>query len=165
MLPNTNIRKYALALVVVGIASFIGLAQKLNTRDSSLETQMSDSGGHNEHLLDDLSKSKFQKATFPQTDALVAIVAEGEDLPAEVRQTLDDAGDGRSYPFEGGWKITCPYFDQEYNHNLFTIEEGGWDHGHCDVCFATIKTGDSCWVDYPENDYILCGDCYQKLKP
>ncbi len=160
MLINRHIKIYGLAIVVVGIASIIGIAQRSSKCDLYSENGMSD----DEYHLEDMSRGQFQEAKYPKMDALISVIAPGKEPSAKVKQTVDDAGEGRWHPFEGGWKVTCPYFNQNYDRDLFTIEKDGWDHGHCDACNATIDAGGSCWVNHPDNDFIICGDCYQKLQ-
>ena len=45
-----------------------------------------------EYLLEDMSNSHFQKEKYPKMDALVAIIAEGKEPPAQIKRTVDDAG-------------------------------------------------------------------------
>jgi hypothetical protein len=48
---------------------------------------------------------------------------------------------------------------------LFEVIEGGWDHEHCDVCWARIEDGDTYWpnVDEEAGDVDLCEKCYPRV--
>jgi hypothetical protein len=116
-------------------------------------------------MLQNLQAEMFRETTFPGMDALVAFIPKGQDTPSEVKQTVDDAGSSRWFPHEGGWKVICPYFGQDFDPDLFTIEAGGWKHEHCDGCQSTISVGDSCWVaETQDESFIICGNCHSKLE-
>jgi hypothetical protein len=98
-------------------------------------------------------------------DALVAVIAKEQETSPQVKRTVDDAGEGRWYPVEGGWKVMCPYTGQSFDGDLFHIEKGGWNHVHCDGCQGSIDTGVSCWVAETEDDYfVICDNCHDRLK-
>jgi len=106
----------------------------------------------------------FKHTSYPGTDALVAVILKNQETPAEVKQTVHDAGRSREYPFEGGWKVMCPYTGQSFDHDLFHIEKGRWNHEHCDGCQGSIGVGGSCWVAETEDDFfVICDNCYDKL--
>lgn len=126
---------------------------------------MTNSSKEQAQLPPNLLAGMFKEGTFSGMDALVAFIPKGQDTPSEVKQTVDDAGAGRWYPSEGGWKIVCPYTGQGFNPDLFTVEEGGWRHEHCYICESMIGVGDRCWVaETQEEDYLICGNCHQKLE-
>ncbi len=117
-----------------------------------------------ESLRAKLTQAMFRKAVFPAMDALVAFVPQGRETPREIKATVDDVGKGRWYVVPGGWRVKCPYVGQEFDEEVFTIEKGGWNHGHCDICSATIDAGDSCWVsDRPDRD-VICDNCFITLR-
>lgn len=112
-----------------------------------------------------LRAEMFEKGTFPGMDALVALIPQGQEIPSEIKRALDEAGTGRWFPFEGGWKVVCPYDGQDFDPSLFSIEEGAWTHEHCDGCETTVNVGDSCWVAEEDDEcFLLCDDCYGRLK-
>jgi hypothetical protein len=128
-------------------------------------------GGTMAHHLDEreslrgrLTQAMFRQIALPATDALVAFVPEGGATRKEIKATVDAAGEGRWYPVPGGWRVKCPYAGQEFDQRLFTIETGGWDHGHCDICSATINAGESCRVSDDEDRYMICEKCFAGLK-
>jgi hypothetical protein len=128
-------------------------------------------GGIMEHNLDEretlrgrLTQAMFRQIAFPATDALVAFVPEGGSSQTEIKATVDAAGEGRWYPVPGGWRVKCPYAGQKFDERFFTIETGGWDHGHCDICSATINAGESCRVSDDKDRYIICEKCFAGLK-
>jgi hypothetical protein len=54
---------------------------------------------------------------------------------------------------------------QEFDGKLFTIEEGGWGHVHCDICNRAINVGQSCRVgENEEESYVICEECFSGLK-
>jgi hypothetical protein len=115
--------------------------------------------------LEGLRAESFKHATYTGMDALVAIVPKDRETPTKVKQTVDDAGEGRWFPFEGGWKVMCPYTDQSFDPDVFVVEKGGWTHEHCDGCQGTIGVGDSCWVaEAEEGCSVICDTCYNRLK-
>lgn len=118
-----------------------------------------------EDVLQNLRAEMFQETSFPGMDALVAFIPKGQDIPSEVKQIVDDAEAGRWFPHEGGWKVVCPYTGQDFNSDLFAVENGGWEHEHCDACQGTISVGDSCRVaQTPDECFVICGNCYSKLE-
>jgi hypothetical protein len=126
---------------------------------------MMDSSEEPMELPESLQSAEFEERIFPGMDALVAIVPKGGDVPGEVKQTVDDAGAGRWFPFEGGWKVVCPYTGQDFNSDRFTVEKGGWEHEHCDGCQGTIGVGDHCWVAETEDEcYVICDNCHKMLR-
>jgi hypothetical protein len=97
-------------------------------------------------------------------DALVALVPEGQDKPSKVKEMVDEMGESREYPVPGGWRGKCPYVDQVFDAEVFTVEKEGWNHAHCDICSGTINADDVCWVTDREDCEIICGSCFAKLK-
>ncbi len=95
----------------------------------------------------------------------MAVISKEHETSPEVKRTVDDAGEGRWYPVEGGWKVMCPYTGQSFDINLFHVEKGGWNHMHCDGCQGSIDAGASCWVAEVEDDFwVICDVCHDKLK-
>jgi hypothetical protein len=115
--------------------------------------------------LEGLRAEMFKHTRYAGMDALVAVIPKGQETPAEVKQAEDDAGEGRWFPFEGGWKVKCPYTDESFDPAIFHIEKGGWDHVECDGCQGSIDTGASCWVAKADDEcFIFCDGCYDRLK-
>lgn len=115
--------------------------------------------------FDGLGAEAFEHMTYSGMDSLVAFVPKGRDVPAKVKQTVDEAGEGRWFPFEGGWKVVCRYTEQRFDPDLFVIEKGGWTHEHCDGCQRAIGIGDSCWVaQAQEGCVVICDACYNRVK-
>jgi hypothetical protein len=111
-----------------------------------------------------LQATMFRHTSYPGMDALVATVPKGKESSVEVQRPVEEAGDGRWFPLEGGWKVMCPYVGQDFDPDLFHIEKDAWDHVHCDGCHGSIDTGASCWVAKTEDDYfILCDNCHEGL--
>jgi hypothetical protein len=47
----------------------------------------------------------------------------------------------------------------------FEVIEGGWDHEHCDVCWARVENGVAYWpnVDEQVGQVDLCDACYPRV--
>jgi hypothetical protein len=125
-------------------------------------------GHHDPHdpesLRRELNQAMFQKVILSAMDALVAFVPEGEEIPGKIKEAEDEVGESRWFPVPGGWKVRCPYVGQEFDRELFTIEEGGWEHTHCDRCSATISAGETCRISGDDdNRYIICEKCFAGL--
>ena len=126
---------------------------------------MTDAPDTHRDPLQGLRAEMFRHTSYPGMDALVAVIPKDKETPAEVKQVEDDAGEGRWFPFEGGWKVVCPYTGQDFDPDLFHIEKDAWDHVHCDGCHASIDTGVSCWVaEMEDGHFVVCDTCYDRLK-
>jgi hypothetical protein len=70
-------------------------------------------------------------------------------------------------PLDGGgdWHISKPYIGEPFDPDEYELREGGWDHEHCDVCFATITDGMWYWpnVDPDAGQVDLCEACYPNV--
>ena len=60
---------------------------------------------------------------------------------------------------EGGslWK---PYRGEPFDPAVYELIEGGWDHEHCDVCYAHIVDGNEYWANDGPEHVDLCIVCY-----
>ena len=114
--------------------------------------------------FESLQADRFHKITCPRRDALVAFVPEGQESEPRFKEAFKQFGAERWYPEEGGHTVKCPCLTKTFDMSLFTIEKGGWDHEHCDMCSNTINAGQPCWVTETSHGYIICEDCYMKLK-
>lgn len=74
----------------------------------------------------------------------------------------------RSYPClvmieplnEEGGSLWKPYRGGPYDSDVYELIEGGWDHEHCDVCYARITDGDLYWTNDGPEHVDLCLSCY-----
>jgi hypothetical protein len=66
---------------------------------------------------------------------------------------------------EEGWHLSKPYKGEEYDPEKYELQEGGWDHEHCDVCWANIEDGDAYWpnVDEEGGHVDLCEQCHPRV--
>ena len=67
---------------------------------------------------------------------------------------------------EGGeWHISKPYTGEPFDPEEYELREGGWDHEHCDVCWARVTEGMSYWpnVDPEAGQVDLCEACYPRV--
>lgn len=118
-----------------------------------------------EDLRARLTQGMFRKAIFPGMDALVAFVPQDRERFDTIKKAVDAMGESRWFPVSGGWKVKCPHVGQEFDERLFTIEEGGWDHVHCDICNRTIDAGQTCRASEGEDEScIICEECFSGLK-
>ena len=110
-----------------------------------------------------LRKRKFTRTRVPSTDALVALLPNSGPVSSEIQMRKDSASDMRLYPVADGYEIKWPYDGSSFNHELFHVEAGGWDHEHCTVCNASISAKKVCWITQRGSFVILCGGCYRRL--
>lgn len=107
----------------------------------------------------------FRHTSYPGMDALVATVRQEQETPAAVERLVDEVGESRWYPVEGGWEVMCPYTGQDFDPSLFRLEKGGWDHVHCEGCQEVIDTGAPCWVALAQDDVlVICEKCHDRLR-
>ncbi|HEV3082482.1 MAG TPA: hypothetical protein VGY66_22045 [Gemmataceae bacterium] len=66
---------------------------------------------------------------------------------------------------EGEWHISMPYTGEPFDPEEFELREGGWDHEHCDVCWAEVLDGMSYWPNVdPDGGHVdLCETCYPRV--
>jgi hypothetical protein len=62
-----------------------------------------------------------------------------------------------------GHRYTKDYHGEPYDRDAFDLVEGLWDHYHCSVCFFSIRTGHTYWVN-GKRIVILCDACYEAFK-
>jgi hypothetical protein len=77
-----------------------------------------------------------QLATFRRCTFIRRVFASCPSLRTKKpmdRDTLPpDSRDG------GEWYRSTPYTGQPFDSEEYELVEGGWDHEHCDVCWARI---------------------------
>jgi hypothetical protein len=56
-----------------------------------------------------------------------------------------------------------PYKGQSYDEVEYKLIPGGWDHEHCDICWAKITEGDPYWAN-TNKVKIICKGCYEHYK-
>ncbi len=49
---------------------------------------------------------------------------------------------------------------QDLGNPSLNIVPGGWDHEHCELCWAHIDAGDACFRD--ASDHWVCVQCYER---
>ena len=109
------------------------------------------------------SHRKFSHVRAAGADALVRFVRKDETLPPAVKARVDAWGISRWYPVKGGFMLKCPYQGQSFDPDHIQIEDGGWDHEHCDVCSATINVGVGCWITRRGRFIVLCEKCHRRV--
>jgi hypothetical protein len=65
---------------------------------------------------------------------------------------------------EGQWYEEVPYHGQPFDPTKYRLIDGGWNHEHCYICWATITAGDRYWpnIDIEAGGEIdLCEACDQ----
>ena len=116
-----------------------------------------------QEFLKRLKAEMFIEEKYAARDALVVLVREGEEPSEEVRQVLQAAGPQRWFPTEGGHLVKCPVIEGEFDKEIFSVEEGGWDHEHCIKCSGDIHAGDTCWLAEKDRGVLICDECCKKL--
>ncbi len=90
--------------------------------------------GERAELVLDRSK-KWEERTFTPVDA-VAFTIDGGNLVRKVSDGPTAEGD---------------------------VVKGGWDHEHCEICWATISRADNPTGIFAEPKHWICCDCYQRF--
>jgi hypothetical protein len=64
----------------------------------------------------------------------------------------------------GEWHSSTQYTGQPFDPEEYELVEGGWDHEHCDVCWARVEDGMSYWLNVNPPPYVdLCEACYPRV--
>ena len=60
------------------------------------------------------------------------------------------------------WHMSRAYRGEPFDPEEYELQDGGWDHEHCDVCRATVEDGTAYWpnVDPVVGHVDLCEACY-----
>jgi hypothetical protein len=76
-----------------------------------------------------------------------------------------DSGDLPPDSRDGEWHMSRPYRGEPFDPEEYELREDGWDHEHCDVCWAHIEPGDAYWpnVDEATGHVDLCERCYPRV--
>jgi hypothetical protein len=63
------------------------------------------------------------------------------------------------------WHISKPYRGEAYDSEEYELRDGGWDHEHCDVCWAKVTDGMAYWpnVNPDAGQFDLCEACYPRV--
>lgn len=66
---------------------------------------------------------------------------------------------------EGEWYASQRYTGESFDPEKWEVEDGGWDHEHCDVCWAKVTDGMYYWpnVDPNAGHVDLCETCYERV--
>ncbi len=66
---------------------------------------------------------------------------------------------------ETEWHVSKPFTGEPFDAAEWELQEGGWDHEHCDVCFFTVTDGVAYWpnVDPDAGQVDLCEACYPRV--
>ena len=99
----------------------------------------------------------------PPSNALSALIQEGQEPPQAVKETIDRVGLARWYPVAGGHRILVPHRGEAFDAAHFRVEEGAWDHEHCAVCEETVPATTRCWVTETGPFIILCLKCKERM--
>lgn len=61
-----------------------------------------------------------------------------------------------------GHRMWSQYDPAKFTKEEYDIVDGMWDHEHCAICYAKIKTGDAYWQN--SQNFILCPVCHEKFQ-
>jgi hypothetical protein len=66
---------------------------------------------------------------------------------------------------DGEWHMSKPFTGEPFDPEQWEFREGGWDHEHCDVCWARVTEGMSYWpnIDPGAGQVNLCEACYPRV--
>ena len=79
---------------------------------------------------------------FEAMDALVAMVSKGTDDDPRLRDVIEQNNLWRVYPVDGGNLYEFLFRKSDhFDPDFFQIEQGAWDHEHCDMCEERIEVG------------------------
>jgi hypothetical protein len=98
-------------------------------------------------------RCKFARRVFASYPSLWAKKPmDRDDLPPDSRD-------------DGEWHMSRPYTGEPFDPEEWELREGGWDHEHCEVCWATVSEGMSYWpnVDPEVGQVNLCEACYPRV--
>ncbi|TWT85405.1 hypothetical protein Pla123a_02120 [Posidoniimonas polymericola] len=116
-----------------------------------------------DELLQSLSGRRFDQIHFRGLDAVVVrMPADADEPPQAVVDRHASQQPLRYYPVEGGHLARWPHTGGEVPEGC-TLEEGGWNHEHCDACNGHIDAGHSFWQTADDPCVWLCDSCYEKL--
>ena len=104
-----------------------------------------------------------QLSTFRRCTFTLRVFASFPSLRAKTPMGADDLPpDSRDV---GVWHMSKPYQDEPFDPEEYELREDGWDHEHCDVCWARVEDGMSYWPNVdPEAGHVdLCEACYPRV--
>ena len=107
-----------------------------------------------------LRRAPWMRSRIPALAALTAFIPTGEVPSPAVQAAAREAGASRWYPVEHGHRLVIRHEGGDYDAMLFTLEQGAWDHEHCDRCAANIPAMTLCWVTERDPYVLLCVTCH-----
>jgi hypothetical protein len=111
--------------------------------------------------LAELRGLQWMESRIPARAALATFVPEGSERDPVIERLHARVGGSRWFPVSGGTRILMPFDNGPYDPTRFSIEEGAWDHEHCDACGENISAMTLCHVTEPLQPYVLlCAQCY-----
>ena len=115
----------------------------------------------------DLRKVEWMQSRIPVLDALCAfhpgVKPDGTDPDPGLTREIQRWHQARWYPVEGGgFRVLVPKDGRSYDPARFTVQEGAWDHSHCDQCSARISAMTLCWVTRRDPYFSFCAACYTR---
>ena len=115
-------------------------------------------------LLRRLRRRRFDRIRFRGLDAVVIRVPDDAAAPPPaVAARHAEQGPMRLYPVEGAHLVKWPHAGGPVPEGC-TVEPGGWDHEHCDVCNRHINAGRTFWQTARGSCFWLCPYCYRSLR-
>ena len=115
-----------------------------------------------DYEIEKLAGLEWRQSRIPALDALVQFIPDG---PRDA--TVDSfAASHRSrwYPLPGGTRVVISMESEpEYDAATWKVEQGAWDHEHCDLCTEDIQAMTLCWVTTYDPYVLLCDNCHAKV--
>lgn len=115
-----------------------------------------------DYEIDELARFEWMQSRIPALDALVHFVPDGpRDAAVDSFATSHRS---RWYPLQGGTRVVVSMESEpEYDATKWKVEEGAWDHEHCDLCGENIPAMTLCWVTKYDPYVLLCDACHAKV--
>ena len=115
-----------------------------------------------DYEINELASFEWMRSRIPALDALVCFVPDGPRDAAVDSFAMSHRS--RWYPLQGGYRVVVPIEGEpEYDATKWQVENGAWDHEHCDLCEENIPAMTLCWVTKYDPYVILCDACHAKL--
>jgi hypothetical protein len=115
-----------------------------------------------DYEIDELARFEWMQSRIPALDALVCFVPDGPRDAAV--DSLAMSHRSRWYPLQGGTRVVVSMEGEpEYDATKWQVENGAWDHEHCDLCGENIPAMTLCWVTKYDPYVLLCDACHAKL--
>ncbi|HZL35616.1 MAG TPA: hypothetical protein VFC78_09930 [Tepidisphaeraceae bacterium] len=111
--------------------------------------------------IEELARFEWMESRIPALAALVHFIPDGpRDAAIDSFATRHRS---RWYPHCGGTRVVVSMESEpDYDATKWKIENGAWDHEHCDFCGDNIPAMTLGWVTKYDPYVLLCDKCHAK---